>query len=133
MKLDGDIELPPSYLRVLTERFDADRRLGLAGGVLVEPSPGGEPHRLLIPRHHVHGAVKCYSRECFAAIGGVQARLGWDTIDETYAPHARLYHRELRGSGLHPPSAMGHRGRCAARVARDWASAPTSRNTRRAG
>jgi hypothetical protein len=33
----------------------------------------------------VHGALKLYSRECFAAIGGVQERLGWDTIDETYA------------------------------------------------
>ena len=85
MKLDGDIELPPSYFRVLMDRFDSDRQLGLAGGVLVEPRPGGEPHRLVIPRHHVHGAVKCYSRECFEAIGGVQQRLGWDTIDETYA------------------------------------------------
>jgi hypothetical protein len=33
----------------------------------------------------VHGAVKCYTRGCFAAIDGVQERLGWDTIDETYA------------------------------------------------
>lgn len=85
MKLDGDIELPPSYLRVLMERFTADSSLGLAGGVLIEPMPGGEPRRLVIPRHHVHGALKCYTRECFAAIGGVQERLGWDTIDETYA------------------------------------------------
>ena len=85
MKLDGDIELPPRYLRVLLERFAAERRLGLAGGVLVEPMPDGEPRRLVIPRHHVHGALKCYSRECFEAIGGVQERLAWDTIDETYA------------------------------------------------
>ena len=33
----------------------------------------------------MHGALKCYTRACFAAIGGVQERLGWDTIDETYA------------------------------------------------
>ena len=85
MKLDGDIELPPHYLRVLLERFAADPRLGLAGGVLVEPMPDGEARRLVIPRHHVHGALKCYSRECFEAIGGVQERLAWDTIDETYA------------------------------------------------
>jgi hypothetical protein len=84
MKLDGDIELEPSYLRVLMERFDADPRLGLAGGVLVEPLPDGW-RSIAIPRHHVHGAVKCYSRECLDAIGGVQERLGWDTIDETYA------------------------------------------------
>jgi glycosyltransferase involved in cell wall biosynthesis len=85
MKLDGDIELPPEYFRILIERFAADPRLGLAGGVLVEPTPGGESRLLVIPRHHVHGALKCYTRECFAAIGGVQERLGWDTIDETYA------------------------------------------------
>jgi poly-beta-1,6-N-acetyl-D-glucosamine synthase len=85
MKLDGDIELPPSYLRVLMERCAADPRIGLAGGVLEEPTPSGEPRRLVIPRYHVHGALKCYTRECFAAIGGVQPRLGWDTIDETYA------------------------------------------------
>ena len=84
MKLDGDIELAPSYLRVLLGRFAADRRLGLAGGVLIEPLPDGV-RRIAIPRHHVHGALKCYSRECFEAIGGVQERLGWDTIDETYA------------------------------------------------
>ena len=35
--------------------------------------------------HHVNGALKCYSRECFEAIGGIQERLAWDTIDETIA------------------------------------------------
>jgi poly-beta-1,6-N-acetyl-D-glucosamine synthase len=85
MKLDGDIELPPSYLRVLMERMASDPRIGLAGGVLVEPTPAGDLRPLIIPLHHVHGALKCYSRECFAAIGGVHERLGWDTIDETYA------------------------------------------------
>lgn len=86
MKLDGDIELPPHYLRVLLERFAAQPRLGLAGGVLVEPvRGGGAPRAVSISREHVHGALKCYTRECLEAIGGVQERLGWDTIDETYA------------------------------------------------
>jgi glycosyltransferase involved in cell wall biosynthesis len=85
MKLDGDIEMPPSYLRELAERFARDPALGLAGGVLKEPVAGGGFRPIEIPRIHVHGALKCYSRECFAAIGGVQERLGWDTIDGTYA------------------------------------------------
>lgn len=85
MKLDGDIELAPSYLRELMERFDAEPALGLAGGVLVEPVEGDRFRRIIIPRHHVHGALKCYSRECFEAIGGLHERLGWDTIDGTYA------------------------------------------------
>lgn len=85
MKLDGDIEMPPSYLRELAGRFAQDPSLGLAGGVLKEPLAGGGFRPIEIPRIHVHGALKCYSRECFAAIGGVQERLGWDTIDGTYA------------------------------------------------
>ena len=85
MKLDGDIELPADYLRVLMQRFGDDPSLGLAGGVLVEPTPEGGTRRIPIPSHHVHGALKCYSRACFEAIGGVQERLGWDTIDRTYA------------------------------------------------
>lgn len=32
MKLDGDIELPREYLRVLMERFAKDASLGIAGG-----------------------------------------------------------------------------------------------------
>ena len=41
MKLDGDIELQPDYLRQLLARFEADPPLGLAGGVLVEPQADG--------------------------------------------------------------------------------------------
>ncbi len=85
MKLDGDIELPPDYLRVLLERFAADPELGLAGGVLEEPRADGSMRRIAIPDYHVHGALKCYSRACFVAIGGMRECLGWDTIDETYA------------------------------------------------
>ena len=85
MKLDGDIEMPPSYLREMVERFDADPSLGLAGGVLDEPVADGGMRRIKIAPHHVHGALKLYSRACFEAIGGMQERLGWDTIDGTYA------------------------------------------------
>jgi biofilm PGA synthesis N-glycosyltransferase PgaC len=85
MKLDGDIEMKPDYFRELLGRFATDPHLGLAGGVLDEPVDGGGFRRIHIPRVHVHGALKLYSRECFEAIGGVQERLGWDTIDETYA------------------------------------------------
>jgi glycosyltransferase involved in cell wall biosynthesis len=85
MKLDGDIELAPDYLRRVIERFVENPRLGLVGGVLDEPCEDGRMTRIGIPDHHIHGALKCYSRACFEAIGGVQERLGWDTIDETYA------------------------------------------------
>jgi poly-beta-1,6-N-acetyl-D-glucosamine synthase len=83
-KLDGDVELPSGYFEDLLAEFDADRRLGIAGGALIEPFYGGW-RRLRPPSYHVHGALKLYTADCLEAIGGMDERLGWDTIDETYA------------------------------------------------
>jgi hypothetical protein len=83
-KLDGDIELPHYYFERLLEHFSIDPALGVAGGTLDELGPRGW-RRLVAPSYHVHGAVKLYARECFQAVGGIEERLGWDTIDETYA------------------------------------------------
>jgi glycosyltransferase involved in cell wall biosynthesis len=83
-KLDADVELPPEYFERLLAHFDADPELGIAGGVLLERT-GRDWEPTKIPDYHVRGALKLYSRECFEAIGGVEERLGWDTIDETYA------------------------------------------------
>jgi poly-beta-1,6-N-acetyl-D-glucosamine synthase len=83
-KLDADVELPPEYFERLLARFEAEPGLGVAGGVLLEHSGRGW-ETTKIPAHHVRGALKLYSRECFEAIGGIEERLGWDTIDETYA------------------------------------------------
>jgi poly-beta-1,6-N-acetyl-D-glucosamine synthase len=117
-KLDGDVELPPHHFRRLLEEFAADPALGIAGCMLVEPS-GRRWVRLGIPAYHVHGATKLYRAQCFAAIGGIDERLGWDVTDETYArmcgfrthTPADLEARHLRASG----SAAGQlRGRARA-------------------
>jgi biofilm PGA synthesis N-glycosyltransferase PgaC len=85
-KLDGDIELPADYFELLLGRFARDSSLGLAGGVLRErDGEGGWSPPLQANDYHVRGAMKCYTRECLQAIGGIQERLGWDTIDEIYA------------------------------------------------
>lgn len=88
-KLDGDTELPPRYFELLLSRFEQDPTLGLAGGVYADPDPNpasdGWKVMSIPPEHHVPGTLKCYSLACFEAIGGMQERLGWDTIDETYA------------------------------------------------
>jgi len=83
-KLDGDIELPPDYFERLLARFQGDPALGVAGGTLVERERGAWRIQR-VPSYHVRGALKLYSRACFEAIGGIDERLGWDTIDETYA------------------------------------------------
>jgi glycosyltransferase involved in cell wall biosynthesis len=88
-KLDGDTELPPDYFERVLGEFERDSKLGLAGGVYADPDPNpdGTGWEVIgIPsEHHVPGTLKCYSRSCLEAIGGMQERLGWDTIDETYA------------------------------------------------
>lgn len=84
-KLDGDMELPPRYFERILGEFAADPRLGLAGGLRTELVRGRWRLERIPHHHHVNGALKCYSRECLEAIGGIEERLGWDTIDETTA------------------------------------------------
>ncbi len=84
-KLDGDIELPPDYYERILGRFRDDPSLGLAGGVLVEPTNRGWQLRGSSDLQHVRGALKLYSRQCFEKIGGVREMLGWDGVDEVLA------------------------------------------------
>jgi hypothetical protein len=95
-KLDGDVELPPEWFVTLLERMAAEPRLGLVGGRLAEPSPDGWAV-IPIPDSHIHGAVKLFRRECLEAIGGIQERLAWDTIDEIYVRMRGYDARSLRG------------------------------------
>lgn len=84
-KLDGDVELPADYYERLLSRFRDDASLGLAGGVLVEPTSRGWQLRGNSDLQHVRGALKLYTRECFETIGGVREMLGWDGVDEVLA------------------------------------------------
>jgi biofilm PGA synthesis N-glycosyltransferase PgaC len=83
-KLDGDVELSPDYFERILAEFDADPELGIAGGWIMEQR-GGEWRPTPSAPEHVRGALKLWSRQCFADIGGVVERLGWDGIDETLA------------------------------------------------
>jgi glycosyltransferase involved in cell wall biosynthesis len=106
-KLDGDVELFPDYFARILAEFDRDPGLGIAGGVVLEQHDG-EWQATTSAREHVRGALKLYSRECFAAIGGVRERLGWDGIDEVMArmrgfdtcsfDDAKAYHHRHTGS-----------------------------------
>lgn len=85
-KLDGDIELPSDYFERILDEMGRDPKLGITGGSIIEPSgPRGSWTPVTAPSHHVHGAMRLFSKECFEAVGGIQERPGWDTIDETYA------------------------------------------------
>ncbi len=107
LRLDADLTFGPEMVEVLIAEFDKDPKLGIAGAVLYEPS-GSQWHEIRTPRFHTRGAVKMYSSRCFAAIGGLQAGIGWDTIDEAQAMmlgfnsrsfrHITAYHHRPQGT-----------------------------------
>jgi len=84
VKLDADLSFDARYFEELLARFDADPKLGMASGktFLVE---NGRKSIEWCHDEHVRGPAKTYRRECFDAIGGLEARRGWDMIDETRA------------------------------------------------
>jgi poly-beta-1,6-N-acetyl-D-glucosamine synthase len=122
-KLDGDTELPPRYFERLLERFAENPRLGLGGGVRIERVGRQDKLERVPTRHHVPGALKCYTRECFEDIGGMQERLAWDTIDEVYArmrgyetlafPELVAVHHRPWGSADGTLRGRSRHGRCA--------------------
>lgn len=122
-KLDGDTELPPRYFELLLERFVENPRLGLGGGVRIERVGRQDKLERVPARHHVPGALKCYTLECFQDIGGMQERLAWDTIDEVYArmrgyetrafPELVAIHHRPWGSADGTLRGRSRHGRCA--------------------
>lgn len=110
-KLDGDIELPPTYFAELLERFAANPRLGTASGKCFVPV--GD--RFVLERtgdEFSHGVAKLYRMKCFAEIGGFVREVMWDGIDchrcrqfgweaVSYAdPQLRIVHLRLMGSSF---------------------------------
>jgi poly-beta-1,6-N-acetyl-D-glucosamine synthase len=84
LRLDADLTFDREMIELLIAEFKKDARLGIAGSVLYEPSGSGW-REIKTPKFHTRGAVKMYSVKCFDAIGGLQAGIGWDTIDEAQA------------------------------------------------
>jgi poly-beta-1,6-N-acetyl-D-glucosamine synthase len=84
LRLDADITFRPEFAEKIMSEFDRDHRLGIAGPTLWEPT-GDRWREILAPTFHTRGAAKMYSHSCFEAIGGLEAGLGWDTIDEVRA------------------------------------------------
>jgi glycosyltransferase involved in cell wall biosynthesis len=87
VKLDGDLYVPPHYFAWVTEVFARVPTAGLVGGIcLVWDGTAWVPEKAA--QHTVLGAFKAYRTACLDDIGGLQASMGWDGIDE-YAARAR--------------------------------------------
>jgi len=83
VKLDADLILPEHYFESIANIFKTNPKVGLAGGFAYEENDSGE-WKLNHPMNHDHvrGAFKAYTKDCFAAIGGLKSSMGWDTVDE---------------------------------------------------
>ncbi len=86
VKFDGDLSFADDYFEQCLRRFDADPRLGIAGGTICNEVNGIlEVESKIDPVFHVRGATKIYRRECWEQIGGLIRTSGWDTVDEVKA------------------------------------------------
>lgn len=78
--LDADLDFQVDYFETLISRFETNPRLGLAGGVVIDP---GRP-RNRFPRNRIDipGAVQLFRRDCFERLGGLVAipEGGWDCL-----------------------------------------------------
>lgn len=84
VKLDGDLSFAPDYFEKCFEAFDADPKLGIAGGVICHETDGVLEAEVT-QKFHVRGATKIYRRPCWDALGGLVKAPGWDTVDELKA------------------------------------------------
>jgi hypothetical protein len=116
-RLDADLSFEPDLCGRLIAEFGKDPRLGIAGPTLWEPSREGW-HEIAAPSFHTRGAAKMYSSVCFSAIGGLDAEIGWDTLDEARAMMLGFRTRSFRHlkARHHRPqgAAAGWRARIAA-------------------
>jgi hypothetical protein len=78
--LDADLDFQLDYFETLMNRFGANPKLGLAGGVVIDCGRSREQfprNRLEVP-----GAVQFFRRDCFERLGGLVPvpEGGWDAL-----------------------------------------------------
>lgn len=77
--LDADVVFQADYFEQLIDRLEANPRLGVTGGVVLDV---GTARRLPVNRLDVPGAVQFYRRTCFERIGRLYPipEGGWDAL-----------------------------------------------------
>jgi glycosyltransferase involved in cell wall biosynthesis len=84
VKLDADVSFDPDYFERHVAAFEADDRLGIAGGTCLELREG-RWQAVHVTGDHVRGASRAYRRGCLRAVTPLPERVGWDGIDELKA------------------------------------------------
>src|SRR6476660_4097707 len=85
VKLDADLILPNDYFETILQTFEADQKVGMAGGFCYIEKNGDWVLENLTDKDHIRGALKAYRKACFKQIGGLKPAMGWDTVDELLA------------------------------------------------
>jgi poly-beta-1,6-N-acetyl-D-glucosamine synthase len=81
VKLDGDLSFEADYFERCIAEFEADPKLGVAGGLVCVSLDGRVLSEYKDPPFHVRGPCKIYRRECWRQIDGLIRAPGWDTFD----------------------------------------------------
>lgn len=82
VKADADLIFPPYYFETISNHFQSDNRIGMAGGFCYIEKNGEWILENLTDKDHIRGAIKAYRKETFNQMGGLKPEMGWDTVDE---------------------------------------------------
>jgi glycosyltransferase involved in cell wall biosynthesis len=85
VKLDADLILPNNYFERISEMFEKDSKVGMAGGFAYVEKNGDWILENLTDKDHIRGAFKAYRKEFFVQMGNLKPAMGWDTVDELLA------------------------------------------------
>lgn len=114
-KVDADMVLPPDYFERIVERFEQNRRLGVAGGHYINAIPDGKGNMIrkrtppALMEDGPSGGCIIIKRDCFQEMGGIpltpgaqdgailaKARIsGWETRRFS---DIEIFHLRKRGS-----------------------------------
>jgi len=92
-KFDADLIFPPNYIETICNHFQSDEKIGMVGGFCYVEQNGNWILENLTDKDHIRGALKAYRKETFQQIGGLQAQMGWDTVDELLC---KFYHWKIK-------------------------------------
>jgi glycosyltransferase involved in cell wall biosynthesis len=85
VKADADLIFPNNYFETISQHFESDSKIGMAGGFAHIEKNGEWILENLTDKDHIRGAFKAYRKETFKQIGGLKPAMGWDTVDELLA------------------------------------------------
>jgi len=107
--LDADVSFASTYYGVLLSKFDANERLGVAGGTRFDLC-NGRFRKIRCARNSAGGPTQFFRRQCYEEIGGYQPLRfgGLDTVAETMSrmhgwqvetfPDLEVFHYRSTGS-----------------------------------